>query len=218
MKKGGKGGANTNRGGLEFENKTDFAAFIQKDLGDKYTLIPYEFKSPIIKSTSSVYEIFRNSNLEKPIGYITKQFQFYNGLMSLYGLRNVNHKQWKPDEVFFNLETNTVFIVEKKWQQGPGSVDEKIFGFVNKRRLYQNDFNQSPDEPKPTVEFCALFNSSWWLYGNDNKNAKNYQDYFDNLRIDGIRIFFDTYDYWWFGLEDPIENPHHTRGSSKQQL
>lgn len=91
---------------------------------------------------------------------------------------------------------------DNQWQQGSGSVDEKIFGFVNKRRLYQNDFNQLSHEPKPTVEFSALFNSSWWIYGLKNtmenndlekyprKNEKRYQDYFDNLRIDGVKIFF----------------------------
>ncbi|APB87265.1 hypothetical protein BL295_15945 (plasmid) [Lactiplantibacillus plantarum] len=57
---------------------------------------------------------------------------------------------------FFNFDANTIFIVEKKWQQGSGSVDEKIFGFVNKRRLYQNDFNQLSHEPKPTVEFSSI--------------------------------------------------------------
>lgn len=118
-----------------------------------------------------------------------------------YGVENQNHKKWKPDEVFFNLETNTVFIVEKKWQQGAGSVDEKIFGFVNKRRLYQLNFNVLNKEPKPTVEFSALFNADWWLHGNNGKNMASYQDYFDNLRIDGIKIFFDEYDYWWFGLK-----------------
>ena len=29
---------------------------------------------------------------------------------------------------------------------------------------------------------------------------RQYADYFDNLRIDGVKIFFDEYDYWWFGL------------------
>lgn len=206
LKKGGKGGANTNRGGLEFEKETDLAAFIQRDLSDKYTLLPYEFKEPVIKSSSTAYQIYRNDNLETPIGLITKQFQFYNGLWDLYHLKNINHKQWKPDEVFFNLETNTVYIVEKKWQETAGSVDEKIFGFVNKRRLYQNNFNQKTHEPKPTVEFSALFNSSWWIYGIKDaankgikdftayprKNEVAYQDYFDNLRIDGIKIFFDS--------------------------
>lgn len=212
MKKGGKGGANTNRGGLAFENKTDLAARIKRDLNMTYELIEHKYKKPpLIKSTAKVYDIYSKID-QHLIGIITKQMQFYNILEEKYQVRNANHKKWKPDEVFFNFDANTIFIVEKKWQQGSGSVDEKIFGFVNKRRLYQNDFNQLSHEPKPTVEFSALFNSSWWIYGLKNtmenndlekyprKNEKQYQDYFDNLRIDGVKIFFDNYDYWWFGL------------------
>jgi len=214
MKKGGTGGSNTNRGGLKFEEATDLAAHISADLSDKYELTEHFFKGPlVINSTSKVFDVYRKKD-NKLIGIITKQNQFYNILKEKYNLENVNKKRWKPDEVFFNFETNTVFIVEKKWQQGPGSVDEKIFGFVNKRRIYQNNFNALQREPKPTVEFSALFNASWWIFGikdsEENvkltssnlarKNEKGYQDYFDNLRIDGIKIFFNTYDYWWFGL------------------
>lgn len=149
LKKGGKGGANTNRGGLEFEKETDLAAFIQRDLSDKYTLLPYEFKEPVIKSSSTAYQIYRNDNLETPIGLITKQFQFYNGLWDLYHLKNINHKQWKPDEVFFNLETNTVYIVEKKWQETAGSVDEKSLALLIsaayiKTTLIRRLMNQNP--------------------------------------------------------------------------
>lgn len=213
MKIGGTGGANTNRGGLAFENSTDLSARIKKDLNNAYALQSIEIEPSVINSSSPVYSVTRKLD-NKVVGILTKQFQFYNVMKNSYGLDNINHKRWKPDEVFFNFETNTIFIVEKKWQQGPGSVDEKIFGFVNKRRLYQNNFNQSIEEPKPTVEFAALFNSSWWIYGLSNpddntlnnvncyprKNEKQYQDYFDNLRIDGVKIFFDDYDYWWFGL------------------
>jgi len=199
MKKGGKGGANTNRGGLEFESFTDLVARIQRDLSDKYDVNEIEVVNSTIKSSSLVYEVIRKSDSKK-IGIITKQFQFYNVLYNEYGIKNQNHKKWKPDEVFFNFETNTVFIVEKKWQQGSGSVDEKIFGFVNKRRLYQNNFNTLEKEPKPAVEFSALFNSDWWIHGANGNNEKGYADYFDNLRIDGVKIFFDDYDYWWFGL------------------
>lgn len=203
MIKDGIGGANTNANGLKFENKTDLATSIGSFLSDKYNLKKHVFKHPeklVIKSGSPVYDIYRISD-NKLIGIITKQNQFYNVLSEYYGVDNINHKRWKPDEVFFNFEANTIFIVEKKWQSGAGSVDEKIFGFVNKRRLYQNNFNQLSNEPKPTVEFSALFNSDWWLKGGkDHNNGKHYQDYFDNLRIDGIKIFFDKYDYWWFGL------------------
>lgn len=196
LKKNGTGGKNTNLHGLKFEKETDLSYRIQKDLGNKYRLQEHE---PHIKSTSPVYDVIRLKD-NKRIGVLAKQLTFYPIMKELYGLDNVNKKRWKPDEAFFNLETNTVYIVEKKWQNGNGSVDEKIFGFVNKRRLYQNNFNQLEKEPKVTVQFCALFNKSWWLQGNNGKNEKAYQDYFDNLRIDGIKIFFDNYDYWWFGL------------------
>lgn len=200
MKLGGTGGANTNRGGLEFEKNTDLSARIVRDLSDSFRLNLITVEQSAINSKDHVYEVIRLAD-DKKIGYITKQFQFYNVMKNEYGVENQNHKKWKPDEVFFNLETNTVFIVEKKWQQGAGSVDEKIFGFVNKRRLYQLNFNVLNKEPKPTVEFSALFNADWWLHGNNGKNMASYQDYFDNLRIDGIKIFFDEYDYWWFGLK-----------------
>lgn len=203
MKKGGIGGANTNKSGLKFEHDTDLATSINTYLSDDYRLVEHEFqtniKLPKPESTAPVFDLIRKKDNYK-VGIITNQYQFYNVLKDHYGVENINHKDWKPDECFFNFETNTVYIVEKKWQQRAGSVDEKMFGFVNKRRLYQNNFNQMEKEPKPTVEFCALFNSSWWLKGNKGKNEKNYQDYFDNLRIDGIKIFFDNYEYWWFGL------------------
>lgn len=196
MKKGGTGGANTNANGLSFESKTDLATAIQTDLSNKYKLTEMQFAN---KSTAKAYTVTRLSD-NKDIGIITQQNRFYDVMKAHYGLDNANYKKWKPDEVFFNFEANTVFIVEKKWQSGQGSVDEKILGFVNKHRLYQNNFNQLENEPKPTVAFCALFNASWWLYGNKGSNAKRYQDYFDILRLDSIKIFFDDYEYWWFGL------------------
>ncbi|MCL8206196.1 hypothetical protein M5361_13745 [Ligilactobacillus agilis] len=197
MKKGGTGGANTNANGLSFESKTDLATAIQTDLSNKYKLTEMKFAN---KSTFKAYTVTRLSD-NKDIGIITQQTRFYDVMKAHYNLDNANHKKWKPDEVFFNFEANTVFIVEKKWQSGQGSVDEKVLGFVNKRRLYQSNFNQLTQEPKPTVQFCALFNSSWWLNGGkDGNNAERYQDSFDILRMDSIKIFFDTYDYWWFGL------------------
>lgn len=193
MKKGGTGGANTNANGLSFENKTDLATAIQTDLSSKYKLTEKKFAK---KSATKAYVVTRLSD-NKDIGIITQKNRFYDVMKAHYNLDNANHKKWQPDEVFFNFETNTVFIVEKKWQSGQGSVDEKILGFNSKRYLYQKNFNQLPKEPKPMVQFCALFNSDWWL---SDSNVERYQDSFDILRMDGIKIFFNAYDYRWFGL------------------
>lgn len=195
MKKNGTGGANTNFAGLAFEEKTKLSEQVRIDLADRYELRAHSFPSGISsKSTAECWDVV-DLKTGKLIGIIAEQMQFYNVLDEVYQLKNNNRKNWKPDESFFNLETETVFIVEKKWQETSGSTDEKVFGFVNKRRLYQKIFNQKEGEPKIPVQFVALFNSSWWL---DPKNK--YADYFDNLRDDGIKIMFDKYEFWWFGL------------------
>ncbi|WP_203637960.1 hypothetical protein [Levilactobacillus wangkuiensis] len=207
MKTGGTGGAHTNQTGLKFEKQTDLAFRINKELSNKYFLKPHIFKNNNKnKSKLLSFDLYR-INGTKRIGIISKKKQFYNVLSETYGIENKDHKNWEPDEAFFNEERNTVFIVEKKWQSHTGSADEKVLGFVNKRRIYQSMLNNyiKNGEPKPSVEFSALFNSSWWLHGakkaNVNiSNEQRYQDYFDSLRSDGIKIFFDNYDYWWFGL------------------
>lgn len=202
MKKGGTGGANTNRGGLAFEKKTDLSARIRRDLSDIYDLKEHVYRPDdlVIKTSTPTYEVIRKVD-NHLVGLITKQFAFYDALKETTGLENTNHKKWKPDEAFFNFDVNSVFVVEKKWQNGSGSVDEKMFGFVNKRRLYQRIFDNLSIEPKPSVQFSALFNKSWFLYGGNDQYTDQYQDYFDSLREDAIKIFFDDYEYWWFGLE-----------------
>lgn len=209
MKQGGTGGANTNANGLKFESNTDLAKKIVDELSDKYELKEHIFPESLVKPIASkapVYDVY-NKSTKILVGIITKQKQFYNILFEVYGLKNIHSKTWKPDEVFFNLARNTVFIVEKKWQQTNGSVDEKLFGFNAKRILYQEIFNQIDNEPNIPIEFATLLNSWYWLEGNYydkngiiKNNTVSYHDYFNSLRNNGIRIMFDDYDYWWFGL------------------
>lgn len=216
MKLGGKGGSHTNQTGLPFEKRSNLADNLKTDLSEQYSLIPYQFNDSSNKSKALTYNVIRLADKTR-VGIIAQKHQFYRVLDQEFSMYNVNHKEWQPDEAFINLENKTVYIVEKKWQQTSGSVDEKIFGFVNKRRLYQEIFNQQQiDEPKIAVEFAAMFNSSYWIYAmskaeisaapdenmftNKRKQNNHYQDYFNNLRIDGIKIFFDVYDYSWFGL------------------
>lgn len=203
------GGKNTNVHGLGFERETDLVDKIKDDLSDIYEIkehvFPKSFK-PVFKKNKNIWDVYRKDEDEK-IGVITKKKQFYNVLKEIYGLENIHSKNWEPDEVFFNLERETVFVVEKKFQTGPGSVDEKLFGFNAKRIIYQEIFNQKDSEPNTSIEFSTLLNSSYWLYGKykdknglDRVKNNSYHDYFNSLRNNGIRIMFDEYDYWWFGL------------------
>lgn len=205
----GKGGAKTNKNGLAFEKMTNLPDHIRNQLSNKYELKPYSIKKENIikRSTDYAYSVF-DKQKQIDIGVITRQFQFYNVLNQINHIKNNHHKFWKPDDAFFNLEKNTLFIIEKKYQNGTGSVDEKVFGLNAKRVIYQDLFNRQMDEPVTPVEFIALFNSSWWLYGQTlDKNGNivkqtnvDYHDYFDSLRNNGVKIMFDNYEDWFLGL------------------
>ncbi|WP_251574047.1 hypothetical protein [Limosilactobacillus agrestimuris] len=213
MIENGTGGANTNRNGLTFEKQTDLAQHLKNDFNGRYVLAEYpiEDKNMVKKAAKDHRFLVHDQLNNEDIGVITKQFQFYNVLKQVYGIENIHHKFWKPDEAFFNFKRRTVFIVEKKYQNGSGSVDEKLFGFNAKRVLYQELFNRQMNEPVVPVEFIAMFNRSWWLDGqtSDKDTGKvrkqqsvDYHDYFDSLRNNGVRIMFDRYEDWFLGLSD----------------
>lgn len=182
MIKGGTGGANTNKTGLKFEKDTDFSELV--DELPQYDVREISF--PDKKSTKG-FEVYRGNDL---VGKIMPQYRFYDFLAEI-GIENTNSKQWKPDEVFINFENHTVYIVEKKWQETEGSVDEKLLGFGNKRRLYQRLLDKG-DKPF-FVQFVFVGNSSF--FGKDK-----YRDSFEMLRADGVKIMLDTYDMTFFGL------------------
>lgn len=182
MKKGGIGGANTNKTGLKFEKETDFSEIVGSL--ENYSIEPIRYGN----STTLGFNVKNNEN--KIIGKIMSQYRFYDFLKE-EGLDNSNSKKWKPDEAFINYENRTVYIIEKKWQETEGSVDEKLLGFGNKRRLYQRLLDQA--ERPFAVQFVFCGNSSWW-------NKDKYRDIYEMLRGDGIKIMLDEYEMGFFGL------------------
>lgn len=184
MKKGGVGGANTNKTGLKFEKDTDFSELV--DLLPNYEVREINFND---KKVTKGFEVYRLDKTE-PVGKIMPQYRFYDFLTELK-IENTNSKKWKPDEVFINFENHTVYIVEKKWQETEGSVDEKLLGFGNKRRLYQRLLDKA--ENPYFVQFIFVGNSSFFA-------QEKYRDSFEMLRGDGIKIMLDEYDMNYFGL------------------
>lgn len=184
MIKGGQGGANTNKTGLKFERDTDFSELV--DSLPNYRVEEIEFED---KKVTKAFKVYRKGS-DEVIGKIMPQYRFYDFLNEI-GLENFNSKQWKPDEAFINYENRTVYIVEKKWQETEGSVDEKLLGFGNKRRLYQRLLDKA-EEPY-AVQFVFVGNSDFW-------GRTKYRDTFDMLRGDGIKVMLDEYDMVYFGL------------------
>lgn len=180
------GGSQTNKNGLRFEKEVDFAVALDTDV--RFSVEEIKFDD---KKSQRGFEIRYNDSQEL-IGRVMPKSRFYDFLDELnIDWQDVNSKQWQPDDVFINELNRTVYIIEKKWQENDGSVDEKLFGFGNKRRLYQRllDTLENPY----TISFVFIGNSDFW-------NKDKYRDTFEMLRGDGVKIMLDEYDLTFFGL------------------
>lgn len=104
------GGSRTNINGLRFEQETDFETAILKLEG-------YEIRNDI--------ELFYKG---KKIGKILKKNKLYKNFLEV---KKVNYKdriskKLLPDEAIYIYSTKTLYILEKKFQNSSGSVDEKL--------------------------------------------------------------------------------------------
>lgn len=91
-----------------------------------------------------------------------------------------NSKRWKPDEAFVSYTNKTVYIIEKKCQKQPGSVDEKLPNCDFKKWEYEKLCN-----PKGyNVEFIYVL-SDW--YYNDK-----YRDMFIYIRCKRCQYYFNS--------------------------
>ena len=169
MKKGGIGGANT-KTGIIFEKNTDLSDEINK------------------------YKDFKTLNdevfyKEKKIAILCKQHKIYKTLCQKLDINweNILSQKLLPDEaIFFNKEMRCV-IIEKKYQTGPGSVEEKLQTCEFKLSQYKRLLEPSG----VLVELIYVINKSWF----DNPRfrdvlqfmkKKNCPYYFDTIPLDAI--------------------------------
>ena len=135
MIKDGIGGANTLTG-LAFEGKTDLATFLNKQKGYKVE------KDKVYYRDELVARVF-------------KKHQFYKFLEE-YGIdwKEILSKQLLPDDCIYVIIDNTLFIIECKFQQVAGSVDEKLQTCDFKKKQYQKLLEL--DEVKLNFDDSAL--------------------------------------------------------------
>ena len=104
----GAGGSNTNKNGIPYEELTD--------LDDRITILnTSNFSSTIVfDNNKNPFIKTKQSNLFKCMkDYIDTT------IVKAHGCKN-------PDECYIDQEQKNMFIIEKKFQQGSGSVCEKI--------------------------------------------------------------------------------------------
>jgi len=113
MKEGGFGGESTLTG-LDFERKVDFQNLIQ-------SIPEYELKEIPNKAGKGLY--FK----KKLIGRCFRKHDFYLFLTE-EGIewKNLISKKLLPDDALLVIVRETLFIIEVKYQQVAGSVDEKL--------------------------------------------------------------------------------------------
>ncbi|EPE6971458.1 hypothetical protein B9706_001794 [Campylobacter upsaliensis] len=169
----GIGGANT-RTGLVFEGKVDLATFLSQQSGY------------IVDSDGRV---FYDDEL---VAQIFKKHKFYSFLQDR-GLnwRDIISKKLLPDDSIYIIINNTFFIIECKFQQVAGSVDELLVCDFNKKQ-YQKLLSNLNME----VEYVYLL-SNWF-------RKPEYRDVLDYIISVNCRYYFEYIPLQIFGL--PISN------------
>lgn len=165
------GGSQTNANGLRFEQTTD--------LNTAFVNAGYKVED------SYVYKGDDKIGLSTPKHRIYKYFLVLNGI----NYTDFNSKKWLPDEAFINFKNKTVYIIEKKFQNGPGSVDEKLPGCDFKKKEYEKLFCNL----KYKVVFVYLFND--W-FGNEK-----YRDVLEYIRSVDCYYFYNEIPLKFLGLQ-----------------
>ena len=169
MKKGGLGGANT-KTGLIFEGRTDILTFLskQKDYSVSENIVFFKGKE-----TARTY----------------KKYAFYSFLKQ-NGIewRKIVSKRLLPDDSIYVIIKNTLYIIEVKFQQVAGSVDEKLQTCDFKRKQYQKLLS------KLNIDVEYIYILSNWFRKPEYKDVLDYihsvrcQYYFEYLPLEKIGL------------------------------
>jgi len=163
------GGAKTNEVGLHFEQTTELAQAINKQTGYKVV------GNKVYCNENHVATMYPKNALYK----------------NLLEPRNVNYKSFiskkiLPDDAI--LVGDTLYIIEKKFQSGAGSVDEKLQTCDFKKKQYAKLL--APLNIK--VEYM-YFLSDWF-------KQDTYNDVKDYILSVGCKFFFDEIPLTEIGL------------------
>lgn len=192
MKEGGHFGGHT-ISGMKFERQTDLARFI----GQHYDLQPLSSIRYKPKELNRSFDVYDND--KRHIGYITRKIQFHKVLKEFYNVDFNARKitKWQPDDVYINQDTNTIYIIEKKYQRQAGSTAEKILTFPEKSEHYRHALEAIPIKDRPKLIFVAVLNEDFWLNSN---GGKDYEYELNCIMRKGIWVIFDEYTFEMFGL------------------
>jgi hypothetical protein len=163
------GGSRTNLNGLEFEGRTDLLEALKKH--PDFVVVGNQ----VLRQNTIVAHYYEKHNL-------------YSTFLHLKGIdyRKILSKKLLPDGAL--LVNKTIYIIEKKYQAGSGSVDEKLQTCDFKKKQYIKLF-----EPLGiTVEYYYVLNN--WF------NKAEYKDVFEYIESVGCKYFIEELPFEEIGL------------------
>lgn len=174
MIKGGSGGARTGVG-LRFERKVDFLTLIQEVPG-------YSTRQSPVAGTDILFD-------GEVRATCFKKHQFYKFLEN-EGIkwRSLISKKLLPDDAILVILRETLFIIEVKYQEVTGSVDEKLQTCDFKRKQYVKLV--SPLSLK--AEYVYVLND--WF------KQPGYKDVLDYIHSVNCHYRFNELPLAWLGL------------------
>mgnify|MGYP001559419450 CR=1 FL=1 len=173
MIKGGIGGGKT-KTGLVFESRIDLRTAFTK------------FKQYTAKDGDLLFD-------NKLVAKMYKKNDFYNKFLKSY---NINYKsriskKLLPDEAIFIIKDKILFIIEMKFQEVAGSVDEKLQTCDFKKKQYSRLLAGIGIK----VEYVYVLNE--WF------KDKSYKDVLDYIKSVGCYYFFEILPFEFLGLPRP---------------
>lgn len=172
MKKGGFGGANT-KTGLQFEGKTDLSRFLALQNGYSIDGEKVLYHGEIVARVFKKHRLYR--------------------FLEEYGIDWEEHisKKILPDDCIYVIVNNTLFVIECKFQQVQGSVDEKLSTCDFKKKQYQKLLSRANIE----VEYVYLL-SDWF-------KQPSYKDMLDYILNVNCSYYFEYIPLTKLGLPVP---------------
>ncbi|MCM1315297.1 MAG: hypothetical protein NC205_07855 [Prevotella sp.] len=165
------GGANTNANGLLFEQQTSLKEALNNS---GYYVEPNG-------------EVSDSNGTRR--GYCLQKHDFNKCLKDNNVDLDVNSQILLPDDAFINVQNHKIYIIEKKFQNCYGSVDEKLQTCAFKKWHY----NRLANQILYTVEYIYVLND--WF-----SNHRKYKDVLDWIKLQGCHYYFYSIPLQLLGL------------------
>jgi len=172
MIKGGVGGGNT-KTGLHFEGRINIVDLLNKQPGYKIIEDIVYFKGSEVAICLAKHKLYK---------WLERQNVDYRKYIS---------KKLLPDEALYVIVDNTLYVIEMKFQETPGSVDEKLQTCDFKRKQYAKLMAPLNIE----VEYMYVL-SEWF-------RKDEYKDVLDYIISVGCQYYFEYVPLQKLGLPVP---------------